>query len=350
MLAARLRDGAHELRLEEVAVPSPKPGECLVRIHACGICGSDLHVLEGMTPVPRPVTLGHECAGTVVEVGAGDADGLLGRGVVVNPILACLQCTPCRRGRPQICERRSVLGFHRDGAFAEYACVPLTNVVGLPPGLSLTHAALVEPMATPFHGLTARARVRPGDAVAVIGVGGLGIHGVQIARMLGAGAVIAVDVDAVALRRAEALGATHTVDPSHGDVVARVVELSAGGVDVALECVGRASTITQAVAMLRPGGCAAVIGIGDEAPSLPPASSFARTEVDVKGVYAYSQPEMGAVAGLLAAGALDAAAAISATYRLSEIDAAVEHARSGRGSPVRVLVRPAGSTPSQATS
>jgi threonine dehydrogenase-like Zn-dependent dehydrogenase len=193
-------------------------------------------------------------------------------------------------------------------------------------------------MATPFHGLTARATVSPGDAVVIIGVGGLGIHAVQIARALSAMVVIAVDIDPIALERAQSLGATHAVDASAEDAVAAIHNITGGGADVALECVGTGATISQAIAALRAGGCAAVIGIGADPAALPPATLFARMELDVKGVYAYSQVEIETVARLLAAGRLDAGAAISATYPLVAINDALEHFRTRRGSPVRVVV------------
>ncbi|HWI71360.1 MAG TPA: alcohol dehydrogenase catalytic domain-containing protein [Baekduia sp.] len=341
MVAARLHEPGGGLRLDEVPVPRPGAAECLVAVGACGICGSDLHLLDGTSPAAAvPVTLGHEASGTVVDTGADVPVALVGRRVAINPVVACLRCTACRRGRPSICEQRSLVGVHRDGAFAEYVCVPAANLIAIPDDLPLAHAALIEPMATPFHALTARAHVRPGDAVAVIGTGGLGLHGVQIARMLGATTIVAVDVDPVARERAAGLGATDLVDPADGDAARAVRRLTGGGADVALECVGRAATVELTVGALRPGGCAAIIGVGDERPSLPPASWLNWKEVDVKGVFAYTSPEMEAVARCLAAGRLDAAAAISAEYPLAEVPAAIQHVRERVGSPVRVLVRP----------
>lgn len=341
MLAARLNEGAHEFVLDELPVPEPARGECLVRVHACGICGSDLHILEGMTPTPyRPITLGHETAGTVVAVGDDVTEPAEGDRVVINPILSCGNCTPCRRGRPHICERRQVLGIHTEGAFAEYVRVPARNLARIPDELSLLEAAVIEPMATPYHALTSRAPVRPGSSAAIIGVGGLGIHGVQVARMLGATTIIAVDMDGVALERARTLGATHIVNPADVDAVHAVREASDGGVDVALECVGLQSTVQQSVEVLRGGGIAAIIGLGSDPALLPPVLTLVRLELEVRGVYAYSQVEVNEVARLIAAGRLDAKAAISATYPLASINDGLDHFRSRRDSPVRVLIHP----------
>jgi threonine dehydrogenase-like Zn-dependent dehydrogenase len=294
-----------------------------------------------MTGTPyRPITLGHETAGTVVAVGQDVAEPVEGDRVVINPILSCGDCTPCRRGRPHICERRQVLGIHTEGAFAEYVRVPARNLAVLPDGLSLLEAAVIEPMATPYHALTSRAPVRPGSSVAIVGVGGLGIHGVQVARMLGATTIIAVDLDEVALERARSLGATLTVNPAEVDAVATVRDSTGGGVDVALECVGLPSTVQQSVELLRGGGIAAIIGIGSEPALLPPVLTLVRLELEVRGVYAYSHVEVNEVARLIASGHLDAKAAISATYPLASINEGLDHFRSRRGSPVRVLIHP----------
>lgn len=341
MLAARLGEGAQEFTIEELPIPEPERGECLVRVHACGICGSDLHILEGMTPTPyRPIVLGHECAGTVVAVGEDVVEPSPDARVVINPILTCGVCVPCRRGRPHICDRRQVLGIHREGAFAQYVRVPARNLVVIPDQLSLLEAAVIEPMATPYHGLVGRAAVRPGSSVAIFGVGGLGIHGVQVARALGATTIVVVDVDDAALQRGLQLGATTALNPTTADVVAEITDMTDGGVDVALECVGLGATIQQSIQVLRSGGCAAVIGIGTDPAPLPPATVFSRMELDVRGVYAYSQTEIAEVARLLASGVLDAKAAISATYPLTAINEGLEHFRTRRSSPVRVLIHP----------
>jgi threonine dehydrogenase-like Zn-dependent dehydrogenase len=198
---------------------------------------------------------------------------------------------------------------------------------------------MIEPAATPYHALTARAPVAAGDAVAILGVGGLGILGVQVAKILGAAQVIAVDVNERALDRALAVGATHAVHASEQDVVATVRELS-GGVHVALECVGREETCRWAVEMLRPAGIAALVGIGPVGPRLPATTVFARTEIEVRGVYAYSRPELERVAALISDGKLDARAAIGAVYPLEHVNEAVEQFRRKDASSCRVLVAP----------
>jgi len=341
MLAARLAEGAEEFSLDEIPVPTIGSRDVLVEVHACAICGSDLHIMEGITPTPyRPITLGHEPAGVVREVGA-EVDGIIeGDHVFINPILVCGVCDYCRRGRTHICAKRQVLGIHREGALAQYVSVPATNIVTLPIDLPFDEAAMIESASTPYHALTERAPVRGGDAVAVIGVGGLGVHGVQIARLLGASTIVAVDVADVPLERARRLGATHVVNARDTDPVLAVKAVTGEGVDVALECVGRADSCRWAAEVLRPGGVAALAGIGGEDLTLPPTTVTARTEIDVRGVYAYAPYEIERVGRLIASGQLDARAAISETYGLEQVNDGLRNFREKSTFPVRVVINP----------
>lgn len=341
MVAARLADGAEHFMLDEVPIPQIGPFDALVEVMACGICGSDLHIMEGVTPTPyRPITLGHEPAGIVREIGDQVTSVALGDHVFINPILVCGSCDYCRRGRTHICAARRVLGIHREGALAEYVSVPAENLVQIPRDLAFEEAAIIESASTPFHALTARAPVSGGDAVAVIGVGGLGVHGVQIARILGASLIIAVDVADVPLERAKRLGATYAVNSREEDPVAAVRRLSGGGVDVALECVGVADTCRWALEMLRPGGIAALAGIGPDPVAAPPTTITARAEIEMRGVYAYAPYEIDRVARLIASGQLDARVAISETFPLERVNEALESFREKRTFPVRVVVTP----------
>jgi propanol-preferring alcohol dehydrogenase len=341
MLAARLHEGAECFTVEEVPIPLVGPAEALVRVHACGICGSDLHIIDGLTPTPyKPITLGHEPAGSIAATGSDVTGFGPGDRVFVNPMLQCGECDYCRAGRPHICARRRVLGIHRDGALAEYVVVPAANLLELPIELGFEEAAMIESASTPYHALTARAPVGPGDAVAIVGVGGLGLHAVQIARALGAEVIVAVDAAERPLERALALGATHAVDVRETDPVAAIRSITGDGVDVALECVGRAESSEVAIGSVRPGGIAALAGIGGDSVQLPPTTIFARTEIEVRGVYGYSQDETREVARLMVDGAIDARAAISETYPLDRVNDGLQSFRDKRTSPVRVMIRP----------
>ncbi|MDO8210144.1 zinc-binding dehydrogenase [Conexibacter sp. CPCC 206217] len=341
MKAARAHDGASTFAIDEIDEPVLAPGEVLVEVKACGLCGSDLHILDGVTaPAFRPITLGHESAGIVRRTSSAVTDAAVGDRVFVNPLIACGRCEPCRRGRSHICVERSVLGIHRDGAFAELMSVPAANLVPLPAALPFEQAAMIESASVPFHALTRRAPVQAGDAVAVIGVGGLGSHALQIAQLLGATRVFAIDIDAAALRRASASSDCVAVDARTSDPVTTVRRLADGGVDVVLDTVGRPATGRWAVELLRPGGIAALAGIGGADLLLPSSSTFARGEIELRGVYGYAQDQCARVASLIASGQLDVRGAIGEVQPLEAINTGLAHFRRASGAPIRVVIVP----------
>jgi threonine dehydrogenase-like Zn-dependent dehydrogenase len=338
MLAARLHEGDARLRLEDIAIPAPAAGECLVEVAACGLCGTDLHILDGVTAASRPLTLGHEAAGTVREVGE-NVDGIrAGDRVFIDPIVVCGQCASCRSGRPNICARRQIVGVNRDGALAEFVAVPFTNLIPIPDELTLEHAAMVESASTPFHALATRAPRFAGDAVAVIGVGGLGFHAVEIANLLGAAVVIAVDVAEAALSRALAHGASHAFDARDPEVGRKVRAASGGGVAVAVECVGEPSAQRTTFDCLRRGGVAVFAGVGIEPFAGPLTERFVAQEFEARGAFAYSRHEIERVIRLAAVGRLGIGAAISERYPLGDVEEAVASFRNRTTNPIRVLV------------
>ena len=209
MRAARFHGGATGLRLEDVPWPVAGPGEVVVRVAACGICGSDVHFLEGMpVPAPLPLTLGHEPAGVVEAVGANVTGWKPGDRVAIHLGVGCGSCATCKGGSPSACRAQRSPGLHLDGAFAEAIRIPASNLVRVPDGVSLAAAALATDCVTsPYHALACRGRLVAGERVVVIGVGGLGAMAVRLAKILGAGQVIAVDLSSVALERAAKLGA-----------------------------------------------------------------------------------------------------------------------------------------------
>jgi len=309
-----------------------------VEVAACGLCGSDLHILDGVTAVSRPLTLGHEAAGTVREVGEDVHDIHAGDRVFIDPIVVCGHCAFCRSGRPNLCPRREIVGLNRDGALAEFVAIPFTNLIPIPAELTLEHAAMIESASTPFHALVKRAPRFAGDAVAVVGVGGLGFHAVEIAKLLGAATVIAVDVVEAALTRALLHGATYAFDARDPEVGRKVRAASEGGVAVALECVGQTSAQQTTFDCLRRGGVAVFAGVGVEPLGGPLTERFVAQEFEARGAFAYSRDDIERVIRLVSAGRLDVGAAISERYPLEAVDVAVASFRDKTTNPVRVLV------------
>ena len=259
MKAARLRR-AWEMGVEEVSRPLPGPGDLLVRIEVAGICGSDRHMFRGEYPTATPVTLGHEFCGIVVAAGPGVARVKPGDRVTADPNIACGHCAACREGRVNLCANLEAIGVTRDGGFAEYVIVPERQAIVLPDGLDPLEGAFSEPLACCLHGLDV-ARIKPGDSVAVLGGGVIGLIMVQLVRRAGAGPVILSTRQAPRRALGETLGATHSVDPAAGDAVKAIRAVAPGGVDVALECAGVPETFRQALAATRHGGAMVLFGV-----------------------------------------------------------------------------------------
>jgi 2-desacetyl-2-hydroxyethyl bacteriochlorophyllide A dehydrogenase len=344
MWASRFHGPGAPLALERVRRPAPGPGEVLVEVHAAGLCGSDVHIaIEGTTPTARvPITLGHESAGMVAALGDGVEGWAPGARVVVSPLIACGTCPRCRVGRFSICERRTLVGIHVDGGLAEYLAVPADTLVALPDAVSFEVGAIItDAVATPYHALQDRAVLRAGESVAVVGVGGLGQHAVQLARLMGASTIVAVDVRPAALDRALAAGATHAVDGAAPDVPARVRAAAGGaGVDVAAEFVGLARTVETAVACTRPGGRVVVAGIAAEPFVLPTPSAFVRDEIALLGSYGFTKASIEQLVDLAAAGRLDLEASVTHRFALAQADDALRVLHTKAGDPGRVVVLP----------
>ncbi|MDT7944623.1 MAG: zinc-binding dehydrogenase [Dehalococcoidia bacterium] len=261
-MAARLHAPSSPLLIEEVPVPTPSPGEALVRVLAAGVCGSDRHMFRGQLPVANtPIVLGHEIAGTVEAIGPGVQGVEPGQAVIVRPGIPCGRCRACQAGDDNLCPQQKVLGVSEDGGFAQYVRAPMDTLVPLPEGIPFeVGAILADAVATPYHALVVRGRLKEGERVLIIGPGGVGLHAVLLARALGADVVVASDVRPQALQRAGEMGAHHTILAS--ETLHNEVQHLMGGVDLALDCVGQRETLMEAVRSLRPGGRAVIVGMG----------------------------------------------------------------------------------------
>jgi S-(hydroxymethyl)glutathione dehydrogenase/alcohol dehydrogenase len=302
MRAALLREFSSDLSVEEVSVASPEGHEVLVRVVASGVCHTDRTMQLGASPLALPMVLGHEVSGVVQAVGP-DVDYVrAGDRVVICASAFCGHCEWCMRGQPQQCLNKGqtrpagrsprlsaggaeVHGFVGVGGFAEQVLVHDGALVTIPDEMPLDLAALLGcSVVTGVGAVINAARVRPGQTVAVIGCGGVGLNAVQGARLAGAARIIAVDRLAGKLDLAKRLGATDVVDAAATDPVAAVLDLVPGGVDHAVEVVGRSATIESAFAMLRIRGTLTVVGVArpEDRISLNPADFF-RLEKRIQG-------------------------------------------------------------------
>lgn len=306
MRALRLLATGSPLVADQLPTPTPAAGEVLVRVRAAGICHSDAHYRAGRSAsLQAPLTLGHEVAGEVAALGAGVASHAVGDRVCLHYLVTCGSCEACRAGHEQYCSTGRMIGHHRDGGYAEYIAVPARNAVTLPATIPFEHgAAMMCSSATSLHALR-RGRLAPGETVAVIGIGGLGISAVQLARALGAGAVYAVDRDPAKLATAARFGAT-PVDVGTRDPVAQVRELTAGrGVDVALELVGSPLTMRQALQMCAVHGRAVIAGLSRTPMALDSYSELLGPETELIGSNDHLLSEVEELIGFAQRGALD---------------------------------------------
>jgi L-iditol 2-dehydrogenase len=311
-------------QLEVTSMPDPEigPEEVLVRVKACGICGSDVHGYDGRSGrrIP-PLIMGHEASGVIAEVGANVKELRSGDRVTFDSTVYCGKCFHCRRGSVNLCDNRNVLGvscgeYRRHGAFAEFVAVPQHIVYRLPDDLSFEQAALIEAVSIAFHA-TNRTPMRLGDSVVVVGAGMIGQLVIQTLRQAGCGKLIAIDLDESRLQMARRLGADAEINANSPDIQTQILELTQGrGADLAFEVVGASAPFNAAVASVRKGGVVTLVG--NLSPKVEmPLQHIVTRELTLIGVCA-SSGEYPACIDLMARGKIDVRAFISAYAPLEE--------------------------------
>ncbi len=321
MRALVLKD-YNKFSYEEVPLPEPGPGEVLVAVKACGICGSDVHGMDGSTGRRRPpIIMGHEAAGIIARVGSGVKAWPEGDRVTFDSTIYCGECEFCRAGRVNLCDNRRVLGvscedYRQHGAFADFVVVPQRILYRIPEGLSFEHAALVEPFAIALHAVR-RAPPVLNDSVVVVGAGMIGLALVQALSQTGCGRLVVVDIAADRLERARRVGATHVIDSSKQKALEEILQLTSGrGADAAYEAVGVPPTVGLALRCVRKG--AAVTLVGNVTPNVEfPLQIAVTRELSIHGSCA-SNGEYAACLEMLSRGQLKAAPLLSASRPLSE--------------------------------
>jgi S-(hydroxymethyl)glutathione dehydrogenase / alcohol dehydrogenase len=358
-MRAAVLEAVGKVEVGAVDVEEPRAGEVLVRVTDCGVCHSDLSVVDGALPAPMPVVMGHEAAGVVEAVGAGVRSELrAGDKVVLTPLPPCGRCYFCTRGNPTLCAEYSAALFTSTrpdgttplsregqpvfrglgmGGWAEYVVLPHEAAVKVDDDVDLAEACVIGcAVQTGVGAVLQTARVEEGATVLVLGAGGIGIAVVQGARLAGASAIVVADP--VAERRDAALrfGATHVVDPAGSDVTAFCMDLTRVGMDYCFEAAGQAALIEQGITAVRPGGT--VVGVGappiDQGISIPMVAAFTATEKRFIGCLLGSMHAHRDIPRLLAlakAGRLDLGAMITDRYPLDEVGAALDNLRERRG-------------------
>jgi L-iditol 2-dehydrogenase len=320
-MKALLLSSYKHLELADLPIPSPASDEVLIRVAACGICGSDVHGYDGGSGrrIP-PLVMGHEAAGIVSTVGTSVKDFAPGNRVTFDSTVYCGACPNCLRGDMNLCDNRQVLGvscddYHRSGAFAEYVAVPARILHRLPDNLPFAEAAMLEAVAVAIHAVNL-ALVNDATTALVIGAGTIGILTLQAVRAAGCKNVLVTDIDRDRLALAKQLGATATF-LSNESLQSQVLQLTSNqGVDVALECVGRNETVAAAIEAARKGGT--VVLVGNIAPNVNlPLQKVVTRQIRLQGSCA-SSGEYPRAIELLASGAIKVKPLITAIAPLEE--------------------------------
>ena len=326
--------------VRDIPQPVPGAGEVLVRVKAVGVCGSDVHFFEhgrvGDFVVREPLILGHECAGEVAELGPGVRGVELGQHVALEPQVPCRCCRYCKEGHYNLCQGVRFMAAPPDhGAFAEYVVVPQDFAHPLVEGLSWEVGAMVEPLAVGMHAV-ARANLRAGERVAVLGAGTIGLLAIAAAAAAGASRIVAVDLVERKLELAKRMGATEVINAA---VQKPEDYLSEDGyrswAQVVLDCAGFQATMTQGIEMAAPGGRLALVGMGAECVELPLIASLIK-ELNFYGVFRYANVH-GKTAELLNTGQIDPSPLITHRFHFPEVQKALETA-ADRERSVKVMV------------
>ena len=309
------------LEIADLSVPTAGHGEVLVRVAACGICGSDVHGYDGSSGrrIP-PIVMGHEAAGTIAAIGAGVTEFAEGDRVTFDSTVYCGTCAFCRRGEVNLCDNRQVLGvscgdYRRAGAFAEFVAVPSRIVYRLPESISFEEAAMLEAVSVAIHAVSL-AQVSPGSTALVVGAGMIGLLITQALRAAGLSRIFVADIDSSRLKLAQEIGA-HITLPANFDVPKQVEKLTGGvGVDVALEAVGQTDSVKTSIESVRK--CGTVVLVGNIAPEVMfPLQRVVTRQIRLQGSCA-SAGEYPRAMELLASRAIEVKKLISAIAPLSQ--------------------------------
>ena len=334
----------NELRYGEVPDPEVRAGEVLIDVRACGVCGSDIHGMDGSSGrrIP-PIIMGHEAAGTIGRVGAGVTGWSVGDHVTFDSTIYCGTCSYCGRGQVNLCDRRRVLGvscddYRQPGAFAERVVVPAHIVHRLPDGMTFIQGALVEPLAIALHAIS-----RLGDAieepVVVVGAGVIGLMVIQALHARGIQGLFAVDIDGSRLERARGLGA-QPVDGADAGVVAKTVSqlTSDREAGIVFDAVGMRATVELAVGLTRKGG--RVVLVGNLAPRVDlPLQAVVTRELTLLGS-ATSAGEFPLAIAMISEGRIDVGAMVSAVVPLRDGDLWMHRLQAGDPSLLKVIFEP----------
>ncbi|MBE7189558.1 zinc-binding dehydrogenase [Jatrophihabitans endophyticus] len=343
MRAERLDTATHQVSVQDVPVPEPGPGEVLIEVAYCGICHSDLSLVDGTFPARLPVvTQGHEASGTIAALGPGVDGWQVGDRVVPAAGRPDFTCAECRRFNFSGCLNLALMAFDYDGGWAQYTTALAVSLTRVPDNVPLDQAAiLADAVATPWGAVVNTAKVQVGESVGVWGLGGIGTHIVQIARLVGAMPIVALDLNPAVRERALALGADVAVDPTAPDAADVIRDATGGrGLDAAFDAVGLPVTFGQARAATRPGGRLVSVGMSNQDINLGSTMALGLSRVTIMGHLGYRNEDIATLAALVSTGRLDLSRSISGVVALEDVAEGIRRLETHDGDPIRILVQP----------
>jgi L-iditol 2-dehydrogenase len=275
--------GPGDIDVGELDIPEIQSDELLIQVNGCGVCGTDFHIYEGKAPSKIPVVLGHEYCGTIVEKGNGIADYSIGDNIAINPNIHCGYCEFCRKGEINLCKNLRALGVTLNGGMSQYSVVPVTQAHLLPKEFPFSQAVFAEPLSCCIHGIN-RSDIKIGDKVVIVGAGTIGLIMLQLAKLRGAASVIVIDPLKFKRNMAEALGADYVLGSNDNNFSELINDITSGGADVVIECVGSQKAVESAIRLVKKGGNIVIFGLSDNSAIMKVLlQSFFHKELTIKG-------------------------------------------------------------------
>ena len=334
MRAARILISTREFRLVDIPVPTPGPGQVRIEVRAAGVCLSDVHLLQGLiTPAylsGDEVTLGHEVAGVIAEIGGSVGEWSIGDRVIV--------CAGVRDKENRV----TTLGFDYDGGFAEFTVADISTLVKIPENLAFEQACIIpDAVSTPWAAITQTAKVIAGEFVAVFGIGGLGFHAIQLLSLIGASPIIAIDPIPAARDRALSVGADLVLDPLDPEFIAKIKGATAeAGVAAVFDFAGSSSARNLGLRFLAEGGRLVIVGLANESILIPNDITFAYRRSQILGHYGSEPFHTQQLVDLIRDGRLDLSGSISEIMPLENILGALNRLENKINNPIRIVVKP----------
>jgi len=281
MLAGVYR-GPSQFNIEEFKLRPLLKNEILIKVHNCGICGTDFHIVEGKAPSQPPVILGHEYSGRIVEKDNGTNGFNIDDPVVINPNIHCGYCDYCKEGKVNHCKNLKALGVTQNGGFSQYSIVPASQVYRLPADFSLQSAAFAEPLSCCIHGIK-KASIKLGDKIAILGGGPIGLLMLQLTQLVGASEILIIEPSQQKRKLAMEIGADYVLDSRDSNLIEKVLDLTSGGVDVVIECVGKSDAAWTSLQIVKEGGTVLLFGLAEQSAAISlKLQSFFHREISIR--------------------------------------------------------------------